>query len=136
MSIKEMSKNNKGFTLIEVMIVVAIIGIIAAIGYPSYTRYLHKAARAEASALLLEVMEKQEQYYRNKITYTDSLADLNYPATLETENGRFTISEMTPCANSTSIRRCVLVTATSQGNQPAGEFLALSSKGEKTGNWD
>ncbi len=127
--------NKNGFTLIEVLIVVAIIGIIAAIGYPSYTNYLHKAGRSEASALLLEVMERQEQYYRNNISYTTDLTALNYPATLETESGRYSISSMAVCGTA-SIRRCVNITAAAQGKQPAGDDLTLDSKGAKTGNWN
>lgn len=134
MKIKAMIKRAAGFTLIEVMIVVAIIGIIAAIAVPSYTQYLHKVGRSEASALLLEVMERQEQFYRKEVTYTTDLTDLNYGATLETETGRFKISEMKACG--ASIRRCVEVTATAQGKQPAGEVMTLNSKGKKTGDWN
>lgn len=123
-----------GFTLIELLIVVAIIGILGAIGYPMYTGYLQKAGRAEASALLLEVMEQQEQYYRQNITYTTDLTDLNYPATLATESGRFSISSMAVCGTA-SIRRCVNITATAQGKQPVGDDLTLDSKGVKTGHW-
>ena len=126
-------KNNTGFTLIEVMIVVAIIGIIAGIGYPSYTKYLHKAGRAEGSALLLEVMEKQEQHYRRKRTYATDLSELGYAGAVETE--RYKISEMKACEN-TTIRRCVEITADSQGKQPADDDMTLDSKGKKSDNWD
>lgn len=130
-----MKKRQQGFTLIEVLIVVAIIGIIAAIGYPSYNKYLNKAGRSEASALLLEVMERQEQWYRKELTYTTSLADLRYNATLETESGRYRISEMKAC-NGATLRRCVEVVAAPQGGQPADESLTLDSKGRKTGVWN
>lgn len=134
MSTKKMkNKASRGFTLIELMIVVAIIGIIAAIGYPSYTTYVKKAGRAEAQALLLEVMERQEQAYRSNLRYTTELTALGYGATLETDSGRFVISGMAACG---SIRRCVNITATSQGKQGAGETLTLDSKGNKTGNWN
>jgi len=128
-------KNKTGFTLIEVMIVVAIIGIIAAIGYPSYTKYLHKAGRAEGSALLLEVMEKQEQHYRRERTYAEELSDLGYAGNIA-ETERYKIANpMVPC-DGTNIRRCVVITANAQGKQPAGQNLTLSSRGEKNANWD
>jgi len=120
--------------MIEMMIVVAIIGIIAAIGYPSYTNYLHKAGRAEGSALLLDVMEKQEQYYRRNRTYTVELTDLGLTGVVETERYKI-VGPMEACAG-TTIRRCVLIKADSQGKQPADQDLTLSSRGEKNAHWD
>lgn len=129
--------NNKGmlrgFTLIELMIVVAIIGIIAAIGYPSYTNYLQRAGRAEASALLLEVMERQEQFYRNNLTYTVDLTDLGYTGAVVAASERYQIEQPVACEG-TSIRRCVEVTAASQEKQ-GDDNLTLDSRGKKTGNW-
>ncbi len=58
-----------GFTLIEIMVVVAIIGILAAIAYPSYQDSIRKSRRAEARAALQHMMEMQERYYSVKNTY-------------------------------------------------------------------
>ena len=62
---------NKGFTLIELMIVVAVVGVLAAIGYPSYTDYVLRAKRGDAKAALLKVQLAQEKWRANHTTYGD-----------------------------------------------------------------
>ena len=62
-------KNNNGFTLIELMIVVAIIGLLGAIGYPSYQNYIQKGNRADGIDSLLTLAGRMEQYYLNNDTY-------------------------------------------------------------------
>ena len=123
-----------GFTLIELLITVAIVGIITAIAYPAYTQYLLRAGRGEATSTLLEAMERQEQVYRNNLTYTANLADLGYPDPLKSETDRYRITAGT--CDSLAIRRCVKLTATAQPKQEAdGPTITLTSRGEKTGNW-
>ena len=69
------SKRSLGFTLIELMIVVVIIGILASIAYPSYQDYVIRAKRADGKAALLKVQLAQEKYRANNISY-GSLAQL------------------------------------------------------------
>jgi type IV pilus assembly protein PilE len=59
----------RGFTLIELMVVVAIIAILASIALPSYQESVRKARRAEARAALMQLMQQEERYYSLHTTY-------------------------------------------------------------------
>jgi type IV pilus assembly protein PilE len=69
----------RGFSLIEMLVVVAIVGIIAAIAYPSYTNYLIKGSRAAAQSHLMELALAQQMYLADNRTYADTIAKLNVP---------------------------------------------------------
>ncbi|PMG43203.1 type IV pilin protein [Shewanella sp. 10N.286.52.B9] len=73
-----MSKRNKknGFTLIEVMITVVIIGVLASIAYPSYVGFVSKGARADALSGLMNIANRQEQYYLDHKTFTKNMKRL------------------------------------------------------------
>ncbi|RZM02652.1 MAG: type IV pilin protein, partial [Variovorax sp.] len=68
-------RRQAGFTLIELMIVVAIVGILATIAYPSYRESVLKGRRAEARTALLELMQQQERYMTQRGAYLNFIAD-------------------------------------------------------------
>jgi type IV pilus assembly protein PilE len=72
-----MKNKSSGFTLMELMIVVAILGILAALAYPQYVEYVAKGRRAECRSALLLATQKMEKFYSNNNFYPATLAAAN-----------------------------------------------------------
>ena len=84
-------KLQRGVSLMELLIVVAIVAIIAAFAYPSYTQYIVNTKRTVATTALLQIADRQEQYFMNNKQYSGSLAALGFPADalMITDDGSF-----------------------------------------------
>lgn len=85
-------QNIKGFTLIELMVTVAIIGILAAIAYPSYIDYVTKSGRSEGVAAVMRVANLQEQYYMDNRKYTEDMTDLGLKSPFITEHSHYSVT--------------------------------------------
>ncbi|MBS99374.1 MAG: pilus assembly protein PilE [Oceanospirillaceae bacterium] len=84
-----MNKQQHGFSLIELMIAVAIVGILAAVAYPAYTEHIREARRSDARVSLLELTQFMERYYTSNGRYTETAAaDSGGPALPFTESPR------------------------------------------------
>jgi type IV pilus assembly protein PilE len=117
-------KRQTGFTLIELMIVVAIIGIIASYAFPSYVESVRKANRAEAKSLMLQVANQQERYYTENNAYGALTAIGNTTASLATDSGRHNITVTLSNSDANYI-----ITATPVETDPTCGNLTLSNTG-------
>jgi type IV pilus assembly protein PilE len=83
----QMRKHMRGVTLIELMIVVVVLSILIAIGYPNYQEFTARAKRNEARSALLMLATNQERFYLNNNTFTTDMTQLGFsssPATTQT----------------------------------------------------
>lgn len=122
-----------GFSLIELMIVVAIVAILAAIAYPAYTSQVVESRRADGKAKLLEVMQAQERAYTTSSTYETDLTNLGYSASSAPSDEGWYVISAASCGS--GIAECVALTATPQGAQASNDTecanLTINSRGVK-----
>lgn len=112
-----------GYSLIELMIAVAIVGILAAVVYPSYTDGVNRGRRAEAMTELARIAMLQEQYYADHRTYATDMTDLGLSADpYVTENGYYSIDT----AAVTAITSDFIITATAAGLQASADSECTS----------
>ena len=89
-----MRKKERGVSLLELMIVVFIIGALAAIAYPNYRQYAARAKRNEAKAALLQIATNQERFYLQNSIYTQDLTALGFPTSpnFTTDTGSYVVT--------------------------------------------
>lgn len=128
-----------GFTLIELMITVAVIGILSAIAYPSYQEQMRKGKRAECRSGLFQVMQQQERYFTQFNAYVAATPTDALPKVKVFSNGSGSASNAcnitsAVCDASTALTTCVKISGEMQpaGYDNAIKNLILDSKGEKS----
>ena len=121
-----------GFSLIEIMIAVAIIGILAGIAVPSYSKYMTDARRTDAISFLSEVAGEQVRYFSDNNQYATTMQELGYgaTATFTTPEGYYVVS----VDNSTALKFLLTATPVAGGKQVGDAECAsftISNTGQK-----
>lgn len=136
-------KQSTGFTLLELMVVIAIIGILAAVAYPSYLGQLQQSRRSDAKIILMEIINRQEVFKSNYGVYTtvviapSGCAGAACGLNLASANGKEGYYAVTAAAGPTgSIASSVTLTAAriagaAQANDAACASFTLTSTGVK-----
>lgn len=122
----------RGFNLIELIIVVAIISILAAVAFPSYQDSVRKSNRTDGQSALLEMISRMERSFYNENTYTTNLAKLGYSsaAAVASPEGHYELSVLAASANC-PISTCVTIQATAINAQVPDGNLTINSLGQK-----
>lgn len=125
------TKRDQGFSIIELLVVVAILGILAAIAIPAYTKYVTNARRADGKAALVDAAQRMERHFTNNhifgVIESGSYTGANIAA--ESESGYYAL-EVT-AANATAFT----IQATAQGKQASDTLCAtmtINQLGQKT----
>ena len=108
------SRRQRGVTLIELMIVVAIVAIIAAFAFPSYERYVVRAKRAVGQNVLLQVADRQQQFFMDNKRFAANLTNLGFTANpwIVDDSGNTTVAGDTDAVYSVALSNITATTWT------------------------
>lgn len=122
-----MKKKRAGFTIIELMIALAIVSILAAIGYPSYLGYITKSRRSDGQVALLDLAHKMERYFTVNNTYAGATLSA-VGTTSNTTGGYYTLSITSTTATTYNLQA---IPAGSQTSDTTCSTLTLNQLGQK-----
>ena len=129
-------KDAKGFTLIELMIVVAVVGILSMVALPQYQQYVIRGNRAAAEAFMMDVANRQKQFLLDARSYAPDLATLTMTAPANVSNN-YTVTVSAPVVAGAPPTFTVTATPVASSKQANDGTLTLDDLGTKgpTGKW-
>lgn len=116
--------NQKGFTLIELMIVIVVVAIVVSIAYPAYQDLIRKSHRADAKSALMDAVSKMERHYTQFGRYSGTLADSGIFTT--SPEGYYTL------ATTGTVGQMYTLIATPKGDQANDKCGVLSIDQDQT----
>lgn len=122
---------NKGFSLIELVVAMAIVGIIAAIAIPSYQGSMRKAIRSDAKAALMDLAARQERFFTENNSYTVTLSNLGYTSANSPE-GYYSLAAVAGPTGSITTSFTVSANLIASSNDSNCSQFSLSSNGAKS----
>lgn len=122
-----LQSKQRGFTLIELMVVVTIVAVLAAIALPAYQNQVLRSNRAAAKTVLLDIANRQEQYLLSNRVYASTVADLGFA--LPTDVDRHYQTPAMTVTNTGLPYFQITITPNVGGNQAADGPLTLDSAG-------
>lgn len=130
--------SERGFSLIELMITVAIVGILAAVAIPSYQSSIQKGKRAEGRAALVDLLQQQERFFGQNGSYGAIAVGTTSDANFKVFSGdkvagtSYLLNAQTCAAPNNNLNTCVLLTAVAQFTDTEAGNLTISSIGTKS----
>jgi type IV pilus assembly protein PilE len=124
-----------GFSLIEVLIVVAIVGILASIAYPSFSEQTRKSKRADAKETLMRLAVAQEKYFIQKGSYTTDISSGLKNSSTESSEKNYTLTAQAGPTGSIATSYAVTATAksgTSQAKDSDCISFSINSRNQRT----
>jgi type IV pilus assembly protein PilE len=137
------SESSTGFTLIELVVAIVIVGILAAIAIPAYSGYVAKSHRTDAKTALLDMASMEERFFSTNNSYSQNPSDLGYTGALPfpVGSGYYNITVLTvvaavaPSGTTNGTPATYSIQATAVGNQasadPSCATFTINSAGQQ-----
>ena len=125
-------REQAGFSLLELMVTVAIVAILATIAYPSYIDYIHRSNRSEGQALLSDAAAREERYFSDNNAYATDVTKLNYSADpFVSEHGYYQLKATSTDTSGNYTLTVTTVAGSSQADDTKCATMTLDSTGAK-----